>query len=259
MQDQFLANVTHELRSPLTAIKASLATVATDTDIQFSDQQRNMLNIASRNIDRLARLINDILDFAKIAEGRVNVNPKPLDTKTLITETVTSLQSWAQNKKITVNYTPGDKTPRVMGDFDRLTQVLVNLLSNAIKFTPSGGKITVTTESSPLVVKISVTDTGPGIPKKDQEKLFEKFFQLKQTVKMDAPGTGLGLYITKKIVELHQGEIGFNSEEGRGSTFWFSVPIVPESAVREAARAAGVKAAAAPAKKKGWLAKLWGK
>src|SRR5205085_8159077 len=99
---------------------------------------------------------------------------------------------------------------------------------------PKGGRVTLTTEAAPLTVKISIADTGPGIPKKDQEKIFQKFFQIKQTEKTDLPGTGLGLFITKKIVELHQGQIGFSSEEGKGSTFWVMLPIVHESAAKEA-------------------------
>ncbi len=256
MQDQFLANVTHELRSPLTAIKASLGTLATDDEIKFSDSQKNMLNIANRNIDRLARLINDILDFAKIAEGRITINTKPLDTKALLNDIVTSLLPWAQNKQISLSYAPEGPVPRVMADADRIIQVLVNLLSNAIKFTPKEGKITLTTKSSPLAVRISVTDTGPGIPKADQEKIFQKFFQLKQTQKMDTPGTGLGLYITKKIIELHQGEIGFESEEGKGTTFWFTLPLVPESAVKETQKTQAQKAAE---QKKSWLSRFFGR
>ena len=139
-------------------------------------------------------------------------------------------------------------------DGDRITQVLINLLSNAIKFTPVGGKISVKTEKTPLTVKILISDTGPGIPKKDQEKVFQKFFQLKQTQKMDAPGTGLGLFITKRIVELHQGEIGFVSEEGKGSTFWFTLPLVQESLLREAPKSA----AAETGDKKSWFAKFFG-
>ena len=252
-QDQFLHNVTHELRSPLTAIKASLATLATDTDAKLSPAHRNLLAIANRNIDRLARMVNDILDFAKISEGHVSLSVRPVDAGKLIQDVITSLQSWAQSKQISLAFAPSGALPRVMADADRVVQVLVNLLSNAIKFTPKDGKIALRTEASPLMLKILVTDTGPGISKKDQEKIFQKFFQMKQTVKMDTPGTGLGLFITKKIVEMHQGEIGFLSEEGRGTTFWFTLPVVPESAPKEAA------ADVAPQKKKRWFSRLFGR
>ncbi len=254
MQDQFLANVTHELRSPLTAIKASLGTIASDEDLKFPDPIKNMLNIATRNIDRLARLINDILDFAKMTEGKISISTKPVDTKKLLMDTVTGLQPWAQTKQILLDYTPNGHVPRVMADSDRITQVLMNFLSNAVKFTPKGGKITLSTEAFPLSVKISVTDTGPGIPKNEQDKVFQKFFQMKQTTKMDVPGTGLGLYITKKIVELHEGEIGFVSEEGKGTTFWFTLPIVPESTVNAEAK----NASTVLPKKKNWFSRLFG-
>ncbi|OGR85497.1 MAG: hypothetical protein A2901_05090 [Elusimicrobia bacterium RIFCSPLOWO2_01_FULL_54_10] len=256
MQDQFLHNVTHELRSPLTAMKASLATLAGEQDLKMTSAHRNLLAIANRNIDRLARLVNDILDFAKIAEGKVTVNIRPVDTQSFIQDTLSGFQSWAKTKNITLEYAANGSVPRVMADYDRITQVLVNLLSNAIKFTPTGGKVTVRTQKSPLTVEISVTDTGPGIPKLDQEKLFKKFFQLKQTEKSDVPGTGLGLYITKRIVELHKGEIGFISDEGKGTTFWFTLPLVPESAKMEAAAASS--AAQSVARKKSWLSKIFG-
>lgn len=250
-QDQFLHNVTHELRSPLTAIKASLATLASDPDAKLAPEHRNMLAIANRNIDRLARMINDILDFAKISEGKIPLSTHPIDAGKLIQEILTSLQSWAQSKQITLEFSPSGTPPKVMADADRVTQVMVNLLSNAIKFTPKDGKITVKTEASPLTLKILITDTGPGISKKDQEKIFQKFFQMKQTEKMDTPGTGLGLFITKKIVEMHQGEIGFVSEEGRGTTFWFTLPAAPDSPKDSAKEAA-------PVKKKNWFFRLFG-
>lgn len=250
-QDQFLHNVTHELRSPLTAIKASLATLAADQDAKLAPEHRNMLAIANRNIDRLARMINDILDFAKISEGKVTLSVKPVDAGKILQETMTSLQSWAQSKQIALEFSPAGAIPKVMADSDRVTQVLVNLFSNAIKFTPKGGKITLKTEASPLTLKVLVADTGPGISKKDQEKIFQKFFQMKQTEKMDQPGTGLGLFITKKIVEMHRGEIGFMSEEGRGTTFWFTLPAVPDSQKEPDKESS-------PAKKKNWFSRLFG-
>ena len=259
MQDDFLANVTHELRSPLTALKASIGALLDDRDNPPSPQSRQILTIATRNIDRLARLINDILDFGKGAAGKISLSLKPQDCGDYLSETVQNLGSWAKSKGVDITLSLPDRLPRVMADRDRSTQILVNLLSNAVKFTPQGGDVTVSAETLPLFVKVRVTDTGPGIPKAEREKLFQKFFQLKRTVKTDTPGTGLGLYITKMLVELHGGEIGFISAEGKGSTFYFTLPIVPEKAPASAAGATAAAGSAAGApRKKGWLARLFG-
>lgn len=251
MQDDFVGHVTHELRSPLTAVKAAIGTLIEE----LNPAQQQIVTIADKNIDRLARLINDLLDVTKIGSDKMKVNPKPMDPTPLIQETVKSLESWSKNKQISLNFDFKGTLPYIYADYDRMIQVLVNFISNAIKFTPANGKITV--KAAPIgnaYLKILVQDTGPGLSKKNQQHLFEKFFQTEQLTKSDNPGTGLGLYIAKTIVELHKGQIGLESEEGKGSTFYFTLPIAPEPE----------KKVISPIQtsmpiKKNWLSKLFGK
>ncbi len=256
MQDQFMANITHELRTPLSAIKAVLGTFVIDPSLHLNASHKTMMDIANSNIDRLGRLVNDVLDFAKVSDGKISVNPTLMDTEKFVIETVQGLQPWAQTRQVSLEYKPTGNVPKVSADSDRVTQVLVNLVSNAIKFSPKGGKVVLSTERSPIMVKVLITDSGLGIPKKDQEKIFSKFFQIKQMERLDLPGTGLGLFISKKIVDLHQGEIGFTSEEGKGTTFWFALPLIPEAMIHDPLRAAESKSVVV---KKSWLQRLFGR
>ncbi len=249
MQNDFMAHVTHELRSPLTAIKAALGTM------DATPSQTQLLEIANRNIDRLGRLINDLLDSAKIGAGKMSVNLQPIDPIPVLRDSVTALQSWAKSKGITLTFEAPQPVSKILSDPDRLTQVVINLMSNSIKFTPKGGTIRVqVVPQGALFVKTSVIDSGPGMSKEAQAKLFERFFQLKQSEKSDFPGTGLGLYITKTFVELMKGQIGVESEVGKGSIFYFTLPVAEDA--KSAVPTQG-QTAAAP-KKKGWLAKLFG-
>ncbi len=222
-----MSHVTHELRSPLTAIKAALG-AAQETSVK-DPQQEQVLTIAGRNADRLARLINDLLDVAKIGGGKMTVNPTPIPSETLLRDSTLSLESWAKMKKIQLIFEPKESLPYILADSDRTTQILVNLISNAIKFTPADGKIKVyASRLGASYLKIFVSDSGPGMTKEEKDHLFERFYQAKQLTKSDAPGTGLGLYIAKTLVELQKGQIGVESEKGKGTTFYFTIPITAE-------------------------------
>ena len=254
MQNDFLAHVTHELRNPLTSIRASLGTI--DEAGPVTDQQKHLIDLANRSIERLSRLINDLLDTAKMEAGKLSIAPKAVDVGRLLQESVASLESWARTKQISLTAEVQAGMPPALADPDRITQVLVNLFSNSIKFTPQGGKIRVqAARVGTLYIKISVTDTGPGIPKDKQKNLFEKFYQLQQTQKSEMPGTGLGLHIAKKIVEAHSGQIGVDSDEGKGSTFYFTLPATSEPSAKPAAQAVRQ----AQAERKGWFSRLFGK
>jgi len=251
IQNDFMANVTHELRSPLTVIKASLGTISDDSGLDT--QQKHIIQIANKNIDRLARLINDLLDCTKMESGQMSVNPKPIDSSSFLQEMVSNLKSWAQIKQIFIKLDLPQTLPQLLADYDRATQVVINLISNAIKFTPSRGTISVKAEvlNTPYLL-ISISDNGPGIPKDKLDHLFQRFHQLEQKEKSDTPGTGLGLYIAKTIVELHKGEIWVRSEEGKGTTFSFTLPTVPEIEVSTTIQEA------APIMKS-WIARLFGR
>lgn len=256
MQNDFMAHVTHELRSPLTAIKAALGTLD-DEKTPLSPSQNQVVTIANRNIDRLARLINDLLDSAKIEAGKMTINPRPIESEPILQEAVNSLQSWAQSKQIRLTFEPSGILPIIFADPDRITQIVVNLISNAIKFTPKGGNIKVHTKSSGNYLTVNITDSGQGISKENQQKLFNKFFQLAQKEKMDTPGTGLGLHIAKTFIELQNGQMGIESEEGKGSTFFFTIPCQTQTDERK--ETAPKLQQESIQKKKSWFAKLFGR
>ena len=230
MQRDFVAHVTHELRAPLSSIRAALEILQGEMADKIRDDENRMLTTALKNADRLGDLINSILDFSKIESGQMSVYPKKYDAERIARDGVDSLGAWALKKRLTLSLVSVPELPPVSADAQRVVQVLINLLSNAIKFTPVGGSITVRVSPSgdkvtgERTVQYSVTDTGPGIPKKEQKRIFEKFVQI-AAGEMHVGGTGLGLAIAKALVHLHGGKMWVESDEGHGATFFFTLPV----------------------------------
>lgn len=232
----FVTNVSHELRTPMTSIKNSLNIVLGGSAGQLTENQDKFLSMAMRNIDRLSRLINDVLDFSKLEAGAMDLNTSELDLETLVDGVLSTVQSQALEKNIKLLKNVTTSGLKLTADSDKIEQVLVNLMTNALKFTPESGKITVRTESvtqssqaGKAYVKVSVIDTGTGISAKDLETLFQRFSQAEHNLSNKPDGTGLGLSISKKIVELHGGEIGVKSKLDVGSVFWFILPVKMEN------------------------------
>ena len=224
MQRDFVAHVTHELRAPLSSIRAALEILQGQFANKIEEDETRMLNTALKNSDRLADMINSILDFSKIESGQMEVFTKPSDAAKIAQDAVDSLQPWAQKKRIELTLSTPEGLPVVEADAARTVQVIINLLSNAIKFTPAGGKITVKlakrAEGNQGFVEFSVTDTGPGIAKEEQGKIFEKFVQI-AAGETHIGGTGLGLSIAKALVHLQKGKMWIESEPRPGATFLF--------------------------------------
>jgi len=238
---EFVAHVTHELRAPLTSIRAALEIIA-DMGGMPADSDKIFQN-AMRNTDRLEGLVNSILDFSKIESGQMTVNPARVDAENIISDAVESLRPWASKKGLRLETTVQPGLPPVDSDMPRTVQVLVNLLSNAIKFTPKGGRIEASLRSAgeraPGFVLFCVADSGPGIAKEEQERVFEKFAQI-AAGERHVGGTGLGLSIAKALVVLQKGDMWVESELGRGARFCFTLPHHaggPET-VKKAARTA---------------------
>lgn len=228
MKNAFIANMSHEIRTPLNAI-VGFSRLITETD--NASEQQEYLTIINNNSDLLLQLINDILDFAKIESGTLNYNLSWVDLKDVCQEVYIS-QSLKMTSDVALLYN-GDMLPsvRLRTDTQRIEQVLLNLLSNAIKCT-NQGFVSLSYEVEGDFVRVSVTDTGVGIDKEKQTSVFERF------VKLDdfRQGTGLGLSICKMIIEKLGGEIGLRSELGKGSTFWFTLPlVVPEESEKKEA------------------------
>jgi PAS domain S-box-containing protein len=234
MQRDFVAHVTHELRAPLSSIRAALEIIQSEFGATMENEETRMLATALKNSDRLAEMINGILDFSKIESGQMSVYPKPIEPQKIAQEAVDGLQPWAQKKRIELTLSAPGGLPLVDSDAPRTVQVLVNLLSNALKFTPAGGKIEVKlarrTEGAATYVEYAVSDTGPGIAKAEQGRVFEKFAQI-ASGESHVGGTGLGLSIAKAFVHLQKGKMWLESEPGHGATFFFTLPVFAGQAV----------------------------
>ncbi len=224
IKSDFTSTVSHELRTPLAAVKESIALVLDAVAGPVSDEQRELLDMAKRNVDRLSRLINDILDFQKLESGKVVFNMEPNDMNETVKEAAGTMAQLASDKGLDLVIDIDDSLPKINFDKDRIIQVLTNIISNAIKFTEKGG-ITVLTARGENIIRVSIQDTGPGIRKEDMPRLFQHFEQLDKGVNRKVGGTGLGLAISKEIIERHGGKIWAESEFGKGTTFSFVLPI----------------------------------
>lgn len=232
LKSDFLSTVTHELRTPLTSVKGSLQLVlGKSTALSAIDSE--LLNISLKNADRLIRLINDLLDISRLELGKIELTFGRVATASLLEEAVAGIRTYAGGREIGIDCDIGEDVPALLGDRDRLIQVLTNLISNAVKFSPTGGRVRVAATRCGAEVAIAVQDWGIGIPAADQCRLFQRFERLSRG-RSEEPGTGLGLAISKAIVERHGGRITLDSHEQEGSTFTIFVPAFEEAPGRGA-------------------------
>jgi PAS domain S-box-containing protein len=228
MKSEFVSNVSHELRTPLTAIKGSVDNMLDGITGPVSEKQTRYLSRIKSNADRLARLITDLLDLSRIEAGKIELRPSRLPANSLVSEIVETLRTVASEKLISLEVAAPETALSVWADRDKVIQILMNLIGNALKFTPPHGKVTVTIEQSEADwAKFSVVDSGPGIPNEKAGKIFEKFYQVEQPNQYKAAGTGLGLTISKALVEMHGGRIWIDSILGKGTTLSFTLPTKP--------------------------------
>ncbi len=226
MKDDFISLVSHELRTPLAAIKGATDNLLDGIAGRLNTTQNECLMITQRNIDRLGRLISDLLDVSRIEAGKIQLNKEKTNMNNLINDTLKLFQQPAKDKNIKLEVSLPPEPPQLNVDPDKITQVITNLIGNAMKFTPSGGSITLAAYIFESSLQVDVVDTGIGIPQKDLDRVFDKFYQVSGLDnKMKAKGTGLGLPICKGIVEKHGGKIWAESEPGQGSKFSFVLPL----------------------------------
>ena len=222
-KSEFVSTVSHELRTPLTAIKGSLALLEHGVVGALPDKAAAMVHVAASNTERLIRLVTDVLDLDKIEAGELEYAMTPLEPAELVRAAAEGIQGMAAGARIEV-VTQLGATTAVVGDRDRLLQVLTNLLSNAVKFSPPDSTVVLSASPVAGAVRFTVENTGPGIPPHQLGLLFQKFRQLGVTEATRRGGTGLGLAITKAIVEQHGGRVGVASEPGRRTRFWCDIP-----------------------------------
>lgn len=226
MKDEFVSTVSHELRTPLTSMKGALGLLKEGVLEEMPDKASSMLEIAYKNTNRLINLVNDVLDMEKIVSGGMEYDFQSLDIAALVEDALEADHEFMAEYGERTIVTDIASAIEVHCDATRLTQVVTNLLSNAIKFSPEGGEVKVTVSRCDGGVMVSITDHGEGIPEKYKDHIFERFTQVDGSDSRQKGGTGLGLNISRSIIEKHGGSIGFESEPGAGSTFYFILPVL---------------------------------
>ena len=224
MRREFVANVSHELKTPITSIK-SYAETLLDGGIDDFETTVRFLEVINTEADRMTRLVRDLLQLSRIDNAQMKWSMKPFNITALIANVTDRLQMEVRNKEQTLNFKIKNETSEITGDRDRLEQVFVNVITNAIKYTPKGGSIDVNIEQSEKVFRVKVSDTGVGIPEADIPRIFERFYRVDKARSRDMGGTGLGLAIAKEIIEAHGGGIYAKSTVDKGTEIVIELPV----------------------------------
>ena len=230
MKTEFVSLTAHQLRTPLSAIKWSTQMLLDGDEGPLAKNQAELLSKSLLATNRMIRIINDLLNVTRIEEGRYLYHPTFQQIVDIVKSMVESYRETAEQKKISLDLKlPQKKIPRILVDVEKIQLAVQNLLENALHYTPKGGRVTVEVSHDTKEVQISFIDTGIGIPQEQQHRVFEKFFRAANARKVDTEGSGLGLYLAHNIVETHGGKSWFESQEGKGSTFTFSLPFKGEN------------------------------
>jgi len=224
IKSDFIANVSHELRTPLAATKEAVNLILDKITGNINDKQERFLKLANDNIDRLAHLIDELLELAELESKSIGRKRELVNIVSLINTVIDSLRPLAERKKVSLKKLLPKKKIRIWADAGEINQAITNLIGNAIKYNKRNGKVEAGLEDMAKAVNIYVSDTGIGIPKKDLNKIFDRFHRADVSSKTKTKGAGLGLSITNEIVEMHHGEIKVKSEVGKGSKFIVSLP-----------------------------------
>ena len=222
VRKDFVSNISHELRTPLASLKALSETLQNGA-LKDPEASNRFLSLMDDEIDNLTQMVQELLELSKIESGRVPLDKKKRCVDEIILQPVERMRLQAERSGISIETKIANKLPQLNVDLVRIQQVFINLIHNAIKFTPPGGKITISTIRETSQVVFSITDTGTGIPAKDLQRIFERFYKSDRS--RSSGGTGLGLSISKHIIEAHGGTIWVESVQGLGSTFYFSIPV----------------------------------
>jgi len=229
IKTEFVSLAAHQLRTPLSAIKWTLRMLL-DGDLgEITKEQRDFLGKTYQSNERMISLINDLLDITRIEEGRYLYKPVLADLEAICQFVINSFKDEIKKKKIKFEFKkPQKKLPQIKVDVEKIRLTINNLLDNAIRYTPAGGRVTVSLRPVEKEIELSVKDTGVGVPKDQQGRVFTKFFRGANVMRMATEGSGLGLFITKNIIEAHGGKIWFESGEGKGTTFYLTLPTKEE-------------------------------
>ena len=220
---EFVANVSHELRTPLTNVRGYAETLMSADDID-RDIQMRFLGVISSEADRMTRIVKDLLTLTRLDYNRMEMHMQRMDLRELGQKAAAAMEGQAKSQGLTLTCELPEEMPAVIGDPERIQQVIINIITNAIKYNKPQGSITITGGVEEDQVFLRVEDTGIGVPKADLERLFERFYRVDKARSRESGGTGLGLAIAKQIVETHGGHIGFDSEYGKGSVVTLYLP-----------------------------------
>ena len=226
LKDEFVSLASHELRTPMTAVKSYTWLVLNNKSGEITPKTREHLEKVYNSTERLIHLVNEMLDISRIEGGRVQLKLEALDLVQLAREVKDEFAPRASEQNLVMEIETDGKISPAAGDRDKIHQVLVNLVGNSFKFTQSGGRVSISVRLKDNMVEVGIEDTGIGIAKEDQERIFQKFGRVEGSLVISKiGGTGLGLYLSKQYIEMHGGKIWFESEPGKGSTFTFSLPL----------------------------------
>ncbi len=226
ISSDFVSLASHQLRTPLSAVKWNTEILMSQKQGKLTRKQLETLRVIYRSNERAINLVNDLLDVSRIQEGMIHLEFRPTKVESVVEEIIDSFNILVKTSHVSINFEIiNGPLPQIEIDREKLKRVIVNLLSNSIKYTPAEGKIRISIEKKPKVIEIRVMDSGIGIPKVDQKKIFSKFFRSPKVIKLAPDGTGLGLYIAKSLIEAMSGKITFQSQEGKGTTFVLTFPM----------------------------------
>ncbi|MDD4531626.1 MAG: ATP-binding protein [Candidatus Pacebacteria bacterium] len=230
MKTEFVSISAHQLRTPLSAIKWTLRMVLDGDTGPLNNEQKDLLEKTYVSNERMIALINDLLNVSRIEEGRFLYKQEPSRLNVYVKAVIDSSQELLKMKKISLSVEGLDEeTPLINLDKEKIELAIQNLLENAVKYTPEGGSVHISLEKHETEVVFKIRDTGVGIPEFDHERIFTKFFRGDNVIKMETEGSGLGLYTTRNIIDAHRGKIWFESKEGKGTTFYFSLPFAKQT------------------------------
>jgi signal transduction histidine kinase len=224
IKSEFINIISHQIRTPISSLKW-LIDVLTDSSRKFNqDEQKEYLNIIKENIERMRLLVSDLIIVSRIDSGSLNYKKEEFDLVSLVEDMIKKFEGFAQASNVKIQFYKDDNIPKVFADQNHIKTVLENLFHNAIRYIYGGGLVKVVLRNSNKGVYFEIEDNGVGIPQEDQKYVFQKFFRARNIMRHQTQGSGLGLYIVKSIIDLSRGKIGFESEENKGSKFWFILP-----------------------------------
>jgi signal transduction histidine kinase len=233
VKSNFLATVSHELRTPLTSVIGYSEMLLEGIAGPLNDEQREYVRTVMEKGDQLLQLITGILDISRMEAGQMKFEKLPFDLAEIVSVALSTIAPHARQKKLNLSCDLPDDLPRLLGDRDKIRQVLLNLMGNAVKFTPEGGSISILAtpfvDGPASVVRVGVRDTGIGVAPEHQQRVFDPFFQVDNSSTREYGGTGLGLNIVRRFIEAHTGRVWVESEPGKGAAFYFTLPMAPES------------------------------